>query len=349
MISRIPDSIMKKLLTVNNIKKIIMKRKPVNISKAKYILSLIIFLVIARIGFAQKFVIAILPDTQCEVNYNPGMFTSQLQWIADKKDSLNIPIVLHVGDIVDFNNIGQYERASDGFKILDRAGIPYALTIGNHDTDAVGENSGSAAPGNTNTNLRITKRFNSYYPVKRLTAQKGRFEKNKSDNAFYTFNAGGLNWLVLTIEFCARQEPLKWAANVISSHPKHNVIILTHYHLDDKGLIGQDNAGYGNLSPQNVYDQLIKQYANVRLVVSGHTGSSAHRDDIGMKGNHIYQVLQDYQGEDRGGGYIRLLEINPGEGTMSAKMYSPFLKLTKNDYSQFAFTGVDFVGKKQMK
>jgi len=324
-----------------------MKRKPFNISNTKTILLIFIFLLISRIGFAQKFVLAILPDTQCEVNYEPGMFTSQLQWIVDKKDSLNIPFVLHVGDIVDFNNTCQYEKASEGFKILDHAGIPYALTLGNHDTNAVGENSGSAAPGNTNTNLRTTKRFNTYYPVKRLIAQKGRFEKDKSDNAYYTFKAGGLNWLVLAIEFCARPEPLKWAAQVITKHPKHNVIILTHYHLNAKGLIGQDNAGYGNLSPLNVYDQLIKQYANVRLVISGHTGSSAHRDDIGVKGNHIYQVLQDYQGENKGGGYIRLLEIDPATGTMSAKMYSPYLKLTKNDDSQFAFTGVEFVGKKK--
>jgi hypothetical protein len=45
-----------------------------------------------------------------------------------------------------------------------------------------------------------------------------------------------------------------------------------------------------------------------------------HRDDTGLKGNHIYQILQDYQGEDNGGGYIRLLEIDPVSKTMSAKM-----------------------------
>jgi len=229
---------------------------------------------------------------------------------------------------------------------LDNARVPYAITLGNHDTGAVGEHSGSAAPGNVNANLRNTDRFNTYFPVKRFTAQKGRFEKNKSDNAFYTFKAGGMNWLVLTLEFCSRPAPVEWAIQVISKHPKHNVIILTHYHLNAKGIIGQDNAGYGDLSPQEVYDQLIKQSANVRIVLSGHTGSSVHRDDIGLKGNHIYQILQDYQGEDNGGGFIRLLEIDPGSKTMSAKMYSPFYNRTKTDSSQFLFTGVDFVGQK---
>ena len=314
--------------------------------KANFIVFTLICFFIAQTTLAQKFVLAILPDTQCEVNYNPAMFTSQMKWIADKKDSLNIPFVLHVGDLVDFNNTDQYELASEGFKILDNAGLPYAITLGNHDTNAVGEHSGSAAPGNVNANLRNTDRFNIYFPVKRFTAQKGRFEKNKSDNAFYTFKAGGLNWLVLTLEFCSRQAPVEWAGNVISKHPKYNVIVLTHYHLNAKGIIGQDNAGYGNLSPQKVYDQLTKQYANVRLVLSGHTGSSVHRDDIGLKGNHIYQILQDYQGEDNGGGYIRLLAIDTNAGTMSAKMYSPFYNRTKNDDSQFSFSGVDFVGQK---
>lgn len=323
-----------------------MKRKSIFTFKGNVIAFTLICFFFVQVAFAQKFTIPILPDTQCEINYNPAMFTSQMKWIADKKDSLNIPIVLHVGDLVDFNSIDQYTRASEGFKILDNARIPYAITLGNHDTNAVGEKGGSAASGNVNANLRTTDRFNSYFPVKRFTAQQGRFEKNKSDNAFYTFNAGGLNWLVLTLEFCSRQEPVDWAAKVISKHPKHNVIILTHYHLNAKGMIGQDNSGYGNLSPQKVYDQLIKQYSNIRLVISGHTGSSVYRDDIGLKNNHIYQLLQDYQGEENGGGFIRLLEIDPELKTMSAKMYSPFFNRTKTDASRFSFSGVNFVGNK---
>ncbi len=181
-----------------------MKRKSIFTFKGNVIAFTLICFFFVQVAFAQKFTIPILPDTQCEINYIPAMFTSQMKWIADKKDSLNIPIVLHVGDLVDFNSIDQYTRASEGFKILDNARIPYTITLGNHDTNAVGEKGGSAASGNVNANLRTTDRFNSYFPVKRFTAQQGRFEKNKSDNAFYTFNAGGLNWLVLTLEFCSR-------------------------------------------------------------------------------------------------------------------------------------------------
>ena len=295
---------------------------------------------------AQKFVIGILPDTQVEVNVKPEMFMSQMNWLAAKRDSLNMPIVLHVGDIVDFNNVTHYERASEGFKILDDAKVPYALCLGNHDTDAVGENTGSAAPGNTNTNLRQTGKFNSYFPVKRFRNQKGRFVESKSDNAYYTFKAGGLKWLVLSLEFCARPEPVEWANTIIPKYPKYNVIILTHLHLNGKGIIDPGNAGYGDLSPQQIYDRMIKKHPNVRFVFSGHTGTSTYRDDIGEHGNHIYQILQDYQGQDAGGGYIRLLEIDPKAGTIDGKMYSPYYNITKDDYSKISLTGAQFVGKR---
>jgi hypothetical protein len=310
-----------------------------------FIVFVIIQLCFSQVALAQKFVIPVLPDTQYEVNYNLPMFTKQLQWIADKKDSLNIPIVLHAGDLVDFNNIDQFIRASEGFKILDRSKISYAITVGNHDTEAVGEQSGSAAPGNVNQNLRKTTKFNTYFPVKRFTAQKGRFEEYKSDNAYYTFKAGGLKWLVITLEYRPRQAPLTWACNIIPKYPKYNVIVLTHYFLNG-AIIGMDNSEYGDLNPKVIFDQLIRPNANVRLILSGHCGSSDYREDTGVNGNPIYEIVQDYQEQDNGGGYIRLLEIDPSKGTLSAKMYSPFYKITKDDKSQFSFSGVSFVGSK---
>lgn len=229
--------------------------------------------------------------------------------------------------------------------MLDEAKLPYALAVGNHDTAAVGEFSGSAAPGNVNANLRDTTKFNTYFPVSRFTAQVGRYEPGKSDNAYYTFKAGGLDWLVLTLEFCARQGPVDWANGVLDAYPKHNVIVLTHFHLNSKGEINKNNAGYGNLTTQSVYDQLIKKHANVLMVLSGHVDSSAWRTDQGEKGNIIYQILQDYQTQDAGGGYIRLLDIDTEADTIAARMYSPFYDKTKEDASKFSFTGVKFIGK----
>ncbi|RYX83729.1 metallophosphoesterase [bacterium] len=294
-------------------------------------------------ALAKPFTIPVLPDTQIAVRARPEMLNSQLDWIVQNKKALKIPLVLHVGDIVDWDNIKQWETADKSFEVLDKARIPYALAVGNHDTAAVGEFSGSAAPGNVNLNLRNTAKFNQFFPTKRFKAQKGRYEEGKSDNAFYTFKAQGLNWMVVTLEFCARQGPVDWANQVIAAHPHHNVIILTHFHLTSKGEINQNNAGYGNLTTQSIYDQMIKKHANILLVLSGHVDSSAWRTDKGEQGNTIYQILQDYQSSDSGGGYIRLLEIDPEKGTLSAQMYSPFYSKTREDDSKFSFSDMKFI------
>ncbi len=316
-----------------------------HIFKKGLVFSMILYclLGISNISHAQKFVIPVFPDTQGEVGGKMELFMSQLNWIVRQKDSLNIPIVLHVGDIVNFDNIGHWENASKGFKVLDSAGIPYALTLGNHDTEAIGENSGSAAPGNVNLNLRKTRKFNSYFPISRFKTQQGRYEAGKSDNAWYTFKAGGLDWLVLSLEFCARKGPVDWADTIVAAHPNHNVIILTHYHLNPNGDISERNAGYGDLSPYQIYNQLIIKHANILLVLSGHNDTSSWRNDRGENGNRIYQILQDYQGQDFGGGYLRLLEIDTEKNSIAAKMYSPFYNKQKEDGSMIYFSRVKFI------
>lgn len=292
---------------------------------------------------AQKFTLPVFPDTQSEVGDNHPMFTSRIKWVVDQKDSLNIPMVLHVGDLVNFDNYGHYEIASKGYEAFDAHHIPYAIALGNHDTEAVGFYSGSAAPGNVNQNLRKTEKFNSYFPVSRFSNQRGRYEAGKSDNAYYTFKVGDTNWLVISLEFCPRMGPINWAGDVVNSFFNYNVIIITHYHLTPKGEIAPTNAGYGDFSPQVVFDKLVKKYSNIRFVLSGHVMSSALKVDKGEKGNTVYQILQNYQNEDLGGGYIRLLSFDIDKKTVSASMYSPFYKKTKEDSSKFSIEGIDFI------
>ena len=292
---------------------------------------------------AQKFTIPVFPDTQNEVGGNKDMFFSQIKWIADKRDSLNVPIVLHVGDLVNFDNFDHYEIASSGYEIFDRHHVPYAIALGNHDTEAPGFASGSAAHGNVNQNLRKTAKFNAYFPASRFTHQRGRYESEKSDNAFYTFKAGDTNWLVITLEFCPRLGAINWASDVAKHYFNYNVIVLTHYYLTSKGEIGQTNAGYGDFTPQEIFDRLVKPNPNVRFVLSGHVADSASKIDDLEQGRKVYQILQDYQGENAGGGYIRLLDFDIEQGTVSASMYSPFYKKMKEDKSKFRLIGCDFI------
>ena len=148
---------------------------------------------------------------------------------------------------------------------------------------------------------------------------------------------------MISLEFCPRMGPINWAGDIVKEFFNYNVIIITHYHLTPKGEIADRNAGYGDFSPKDVFERLVKKYANIRFVLSGHVMSSALKVDTGENGNKIYQILQNYQNEDLGGGYIRLLTFDIDKKSVSASMYSPFYKKTKKDTSKFMIEGIDFI------
>jgi hypothetical protein len=277
-----------------------------------------------------KFTFVVIPDTQLEAVYYPTRLTHRMQWIADNKTAQDIRFVLHTGDLMDWDTPDHlhYQRASDSYAVLDTARIPYAIAIGNHDTAAVCQG-GSACPGNVNANLRNTTTFNTYFPLSRFTARGGVFEAGKIDNAYHTFNAGGLDWLVLNLELWARTNAVDWAKTVLARFPKHNVIIITHSHLNGGGGIEQTNGGYGNNSPQYVFDNLIKQYANVRFVFSGHTGNSAYRTDTGVHGNTVYQMLNTYH--DSSSNPTRLVEVDTAANTITTRVYAPLTNTERPD------------------
>ncbi len=291
---------------------------------------------------AEKFTLVVIPDTQAAVNYRPQQFISQVRWIVGNHHKRNIKFVLHVGDLVDWHDDYQWTNADEAMAVLDKAKIPYAIAVGNHDTAAV-DVGGHAAPGDVRANLRDTTIFNRYFPPERFIAMKGRMEDHKCDNCYHLFSAGGLDWLVLTIELWPRQEAIDWAKTVVPRYPNHNVIVLTHSHLERDGRIKQNNGGYGHTSPQHLWDELLSQYPNIFMVLSGHVQDSAWRDDKGVHGNKVYQLLQNYQHEDRGGGYLRLLEIDPEARTIDARMYSSYYHRTRDDHSKFSFKDVEFI------
>jgi len=292
---------------------------------------------------AQEFTLPVFPDTQVEVDVRMDMLYSQMDWIVKNQKKQNIPFAVHMGDIVNYNNNIHWDRASAAFERLDNANIPYALVNGNHDNAAVGEFTGSAAPGNTRINVRNTEKYNRYFPTSRYRNIRGVFERGRNENAFHTFLASGLNWLVINLEFCPRKEAVLWADSVTKAHPYYNTIVITHFYLTPKGTIHTTDAGYGALSPQEMYDLFIKKNKNIILVLSGHVTQSSSLVSDGENGNKVYQILQDYQNEDAGGGYLRLLKINPQAGTITGEMYTPFYKKFRTDNSKVAFKEVKFI------
>jgi len=192
----------------------------------------------------------------------------------------------------------------------------------------------------------------------------GAFEEGKMDNVWYSFKAGGLEWLVLCLEFGPRNMVLDWAGKIIDSHPTYKVIINTHAYMysDDTRMgtndywlpqeygIGKDTGENTVNNGEQIWDKLIKKYPNILFVFSGHvlndgTGTLV---STGIHGNKVYQMLANYQdgveGAIRGkNGFLRIIDINVKEKQIDVKTYSPYLREYKLDKEhQFSFEDVSF-------
>jgi MYXO-CTERM domain-containing protein len=306
---------------------------------------------------AEPFTIVVLPDTQTEMTNIPQeKFPAMMSWVVDNRTEKNIQFVVHVGDVVNWDTPNStpphfmYVNADAGFDLLDSVGLPYAIALGNHDTAAVGGTNpdgtpcycgGSAAPGDVHANLRNTDTYNLFFPPSRFASCKDRFEAGKMDNAYHTFSAGGLDWLVINTELDPRQGAVDWFNGVVAAHPNHNVIYVTHSFLSGSATV-MGGCGYGDLIPSEVWDQLLKVHANMRFVLSGHVSSSARRETPGDQGNTVYQMLTDWQSE--GNGWLRTLEIDTDAKTVKAQTYSPYLDQHKTGPDDaFTLTDVAFV------
>lgn len=274
-----------------------------------------------------SFTLAVMPDTQQEVlRRRDDRMLHRARWLAANRAALDLRYVAHSGDVVNWDtpDHAQYEVASAAMAPLEAARIPYSLAIGNHDTAATCPGGSACDPRRTRTLFRDTRTFNRYFTQSRFGAVRGAYEAGKVDNIYSTFEAGGVSWLVLNLEMWPRSGAIEWAKRVVATHADHNVIVVTHYYLDAFGNIAGNDAGYGDNSPQRLYDELIGRYANIRFVFSGHVGTVAHRRDTGVHGNVVHSFLEAIH--DSTSNPVRLLTVDTSANTLRTWVYSPLTR-----------------------
>ena len=132
-----------------------------------------------------------------------------------------------------------------------------------------------------------------------------------------------------------------WAKKVVAAHPDHNVLISTHSYQNGGGGIDGSNQGYGDTSGQQLFDQLVSQYPNIKMVFSGHVGLAQRaRVDTGRNGNKIYSFLTTMH--DPVTNPVRMFDVDPANGTVKTRIYAPLTGTTWGTYTQ-TLTGVQFV------
>lgn len=268
----------------------------------------------------KPFTFIVMPDTQSYAKDFPDVFRIQVEWIAAHADS--IAFVMHLGDIVTNSASTVQWDAAKVMYFLDGR-VPYVMAVGNHDLGTHG-----------NSDNRNSTLFNQYFPYQKHSKAPsfgGAYEVGKMENAFYTFEAGCINWLVLALEFGPRNKVLDWASTIIAQHPNHKVILDTHAYMysddtrmttDHKWLpntygLGQQFNGDGTpildgdglpvTKPDNdpehandgeeIWQKLMSQYPNTMMVFSGHVlnGGVGTLVSNGVHGNKVYQMLSNYQ------------------------------------------------------
>ena len=288
------------------------------------------------------FSFAVYPDTQKEVFGRDGRFLNRTNWLVDHRSELDLRFVTHTGDVVNWDTAdhAQYDVASKAMEPLESAHIPYSMAIGNHDTQATGPGGGARDPKNSRKLQRDTTVFNDYFDADRFGGVSGAFEQDKVDNVYSLYEAGGRQWMVMVLELWPRQQVVDWAKEVVADHPDANVIVVTHDYLDAAGNIEQSRE-YGDTSARSLYDQLISQYPNVRMVLSGHVGITAHRTDTGKNGNKIYSFMTTIHSDDSNP--VRLFTVDTDAGTLKTRVYAPWTGQTWNEAAE-TLTGIDWVG-----
>lgn len=287
---------------------------------------------------ARPFQFAVIPDTQVEVlKSTDTRMKARNQWLVNQ----DVEFVAQTGDLVNWDTDGheQYQRAKAGMGVLTTAGTPYTVAVGNHDTRATGVG-GSARPGITRELVRDTSTLNDHFSASDFGNVRGAFEPGKIDNVYATYEAGGKKFMVLTLEFAPRKAAVAWAKSVVASHPGHNVIITTHYYLEGNNAISGSNGGYGDASGRYVFDNLVSQYPNIKMVFSGHVGYAAKaRVDTGKTGNKVYSFLTTFH--EGTTNPVRMLTVDTAKGTVSSTIYAPATQKTWTAYDQTV--AVDFV------
>lgn len=273
----------------------------------------------------QDFSVVLLPDTQYYSESHPEIFQQQTQWVVANRSAWNIQAVIGEGDIVNTPSQNyEWVNADAAIQTLDQAGMPYTLAIGNHDYDGV-------LPQN-----RGTTAYNQWFGVSRYIAKPwylGHYGST-NENFYTTFTVNGQQYIVLALEYYPRDPQLEWAESIIQANPNATIFVTTHSFLYTDGTRGDtcdtnDMRGTTGRNAETVWENVLKKYANVQLVVSGHLigNNTAHRTDLGVNGNVVNEIFTNFQNLTNGGnGWLRILKFRPSLNIIEVHTYSPSLK-----------------------
>lgn len=281
--------------------------------------------------------LACIPDTHTTIGHTADALRGHCTWLAANYDKHNIVAVLHRGDFVNDGTVdAQWTRLGTlGFPV---SGIPNIWCPGNHDVQ---------------DSSRTYTKFNATIGLGGMSALVGVYAEGSAANTYHLITIGGVQWLVLALEFDPPDAVVTWADGILATYSTTPAIVITHINLyrdgelTDKtkstsvggdqeylilGMSGGDNYG------QQLWDDCFEARGNVAMVLSGH---DVWKGDGVRWGGHVYtpierspsamfptchHILRNWQGHSldcSGSQYMTLLGFNQAENKLQFREFSP--------------------------
>jgi len=264
------------------------------------------------------FTLAWLTDTQYYSTSYPDIYNKMTKYIVDNARKQNIVYAIHTGDVVDnMDDVNQWENADKSMKLLDKAGIPYGVSAGNHDV------------GHSEYNYS---QFYKYFGEDRFKnmATYGGSPNNNRDH-YDIVSAYGRSFIILYLGWHIDESSIQWANEILKKNSDKMAIVATHGYISPRGTYIEE----GSL----INDKIVAPNKNVFLVLCGHYPGVTINQKRSV--DHIYyEMLSDYQFNPEGGaGYLRMLRFDNSNNRIYVETYSPY----KNDYNYYDDSKEQFV------
>lgn len=269
------------------------------------------------------FTVIVLPDIQkYSLTGKEEILFSQVNWIVENKDELNIKFVVFEGDLVEhWDKNSQWIDANTAISLLEANNIPFLLVPGNHDHD-------KSNPKNPLTY------YNLFFPNKRFENKPWWGGSYKEGNTYQIISVGLKKYLFLGLDVCPTLDEIDWANRVFYENSDKELILTTH------GYLGIDLNRKVHVcgSTENIW-AMSKTNKNLQIILSGHVHGEATLTSINDFNLPVTQMLANYQADINGGnGYLRILEFVPNNGLVKVRTFSPYLnELKVGPNSNFEF------------
>lgn len=290
--------------------------RPLSRRKNKFCISLALlvlfsFAFIGEVCFAQtvastdRFSIIWITDTQYLSESYPLYYDSLCRWIVENRETYNVKMVVHTGDIVeDEFNQTHWNNADNAISILLENDIPYCWNAGNHDY---------------NTTYWIGNQYTSFDPT--VMASKSYWVGDKFDgqNTAVKFSVSGKDFLVVNVAYQANETAIAWCNEVLDAYPNASAIVGAHIYLNRTGgygAKGKDDATWAT----NFKEAVLDTHANVFLTLSAHYyPTSGVRTQVG--GRHELMFNRQVDDSGMGAASLRVLTFDIAERIIDVKTY----------------------------